>query len=187
MCIYISAKKKTRRKQVYSAQREHKRAKRERKRRRDQSVFVRVVVLECASHFWHFFPGKRTIKTRANKQSCAEKQSAQKTHLKTNRDARDGRSFVTHSLQNVNAAIPRREPSGPGKRRLPVGPFRRVRDVQGDVFEVFTGTTHMFSRSMCTRDGITRSLILNSSSFTRSKWWLYINVKTETKIGREQV
>ena len=30
MCVYISAKKKTRRKHVYSAQREHKRAERER-------------------------------------------------------------------------------------------------------------------------------------------------------------
>ena len=110
-----------------------------------------------------------------SRENVRERRKSEQTKLRGGKaeraDARkriEGR-VTTRSLQNVNAAIPRWEPSGPGKRRLPVGPFRRVRDVQGDVFEVFTGTTHMFSRSMCTRDGITLSLILNSSSFTRSK------------------
>ena len=62
-----------------------------------------------------------------------------------------GGRVKTHSLHYVNAAIPRWEPSGPGKRRLPVGPFRRVRDVQGDVFEVFTGTPYVLALDVKTR------------------------------------
>ena len=92
------------------------------------------------------FPGKTYDKdtSEQTKLRCGKAEHA---------DARkriEGR-VTTHSLQNVNAAIPRREPSGPGKRRLPVGPFRRVRDVQGDVFEVFTGTPYVLAFDVKTR------------------------------------
>jgi hypothetical protein len=74
-----------------------------------------------------------------SRENVRERRKSEQTKLRCGKaehaDARkriEGR-VTTHSLQNVNAAIPRWKPSGPGKRR--------VRDVQGDVFEVFTGTT----------------------------------------------
>ena len=137
---------------------------RERESVRDQSVRCEYSSLYVRHTFDNF--SRENVRERHERtQSCAEKQSTD-TRKRIETLTTEGR--VTHSLY-VNAAIPRREPSGPGKRRLPVGPFRRVRDVQGDVFEVFTGTTRMFSRSMRTRDGSTLLLTLYSSSFTRSK------------------
>ena len=135
---------------------------RERESVRDQSVRCEYSSLYVRHTFDNF--SRENVRERHERtQSCAEKQSTD-TRKRIETLTTEGR--VTHSLY-VNAAIPRREPSGPGKRRLPVGPFRRVRKVQGEVFEVFTGTTCSCVR--CLRDVLALSLMLYPSSFTCSR------------------
>ena len=148
----------------------------------DQSV-VRVFVLECASHFWRLFPGKSKIKTRANAKLRGKAEHTD-THENESRLLRR-RGSITHSRMST-PQFRAGNPLAPEKGAFPLDHFGECATFKETYLKCLQ-VLLMFSRSMLKRDGITRSLILNSSSFTRSKWWLYINVKTETKIGREQV
>ena len=97
-----------------------------------------------------FFPGKRThffertTTTRRQQQQqqqhqVCDRRSARRIRVTTGKKARHRRARTQTRKRNVDAAIPRREPTRAGKRRVSVGPFRRVHFVQGEVFGVFAG------------------------------------------------
>ena len=62
-----------------------------------------------------------------------------------------------------------------------------MRDVQGDVFEVFTGTPYVLAFDVKTRCYYALTNIILFFFHALKMMTPYVNVKTETKIGREQV
>ena len=122
-------------------------------------------------HTFDTFSRENVRERRKSEQTklLSEKQSAQKTHLKT-KSRRSRREVALKHTRYIMSTPQFRvgNPLAPEKGAFPLDHFGECATFKETYLKCLQ-VLLMFSRSMLKRDGITRSLILNSSSFTRSK------------------
>ena len=140
------------------------------------------------------FPGKTYEKDgRANKQSCAaEKQSAQKTRLKTKSRTRSRQLEVALRRTRYKMSTPQfrgGNPLAPEKGAFPLDHFGECatfKETYLKCLQVLYSCSLMFDvKTRWYYHALTRTKLFFFRALKMMT--LYVNVKTETKIGREQV